>query len=78
MADRAGVRGVDESLSSRITHDVSLAAAKLSPPAAAMMFGFTLNEWVAIATLIYLALQSFHLAWKWQREWTRSRREGGA
>lgn len=25
----------------------------------------TLNEWVAIATLVYIGLQVLHLIWKW-------------
>ena len=62
-----------DSFTARVAHDTGLAGLKLSPPAAAMIFGFTLNEWVAIATLIYIALQAFYLAWKWQREWRRGR-----
>lgn len=44
---------------------VSAAAAKAAPPAivtsAAMLFGLTLNDWVAVATLIYVGLQIFFL-----------------
>lgn len=29
----------------------------------------TLNQWVMIATLVYLVLQIAFLAWKWRREW---------
>lgn len=64
----------DSSVTSKVAHDVGMAVAKLSPPAAAMLFGFTLNEWVAIATLIYIALQAFYLAWKWAREWRAGRK----
>lgn len=28
----------------------------------------TLNEWVAIATLVYILLQSAFLVWKWHKE----------
>ncbi|WP_394780580.1 hypothetical protein [Undibacterium sp.] len=44
---------------------VSAAAAKAAPPAlltsASILFGLTLNDWVAIATLIYVGLQTFFL-----------------
>lgn len=29
----------------------------------------TLNEWVAIATLVYIGLQACYLTWKWIREY---------
>lgn len=30
--------------------------------------GLTLNEWVAVATLIYVVLQIGFLIWKWRQE----------
>lgn len=36
--------------------------------AGAAVYGITLNEWVAIATLIYIGLQAAYLIWKWVRE----------
>lgn len=65
---------VQDSITAKVTHDIGVAAAKISPPAAAMMFGFTLNEWVAIATLLYIALQGFYLCWKWLKEWRAGRK----
>jgi hypothetical protein len=62
-----------DSFTARVAQDTGLAGLKLSPPAAAVMLGFTLNEWVAIATLFYIALQAFYLAWKWQRDWRKSK-----
>jgi len=48
--------------------ELTAAAAKVAPPIAVtganMFFGFTLNEWVAIATLAYIALQAFVLVRK--------------
>lgn len=45
---------------------------KASPPVAVSAYtaaqGLTLNEIVAIATLIYIALQVGYLLWKWWRE----------
>ncbi len=45
--------------------EVTAAAAKAAPPtivtSATMLFGFSLNEWVAIATLIYIGLQTVFL-----------------
>lgn len=53
-------------------------AVKSSPAVAvtgiAWMNGLTINEIVGIATLAYIALQALYLAWKWHREWKRSRK----
>ena len=53
--------------------DIQTAAIKAAPPVAvsagAAILGLTLNEWVAIATLLYIALQAFFLVRdKWWRE----------
>jgi hypothetical protein len=52
--------------------ELTLASAKAAPPVAIagsqVMFDLTLNEWVAIATLAYLALQTFVLL---RNEWRR-------
>jgi uncharacterized membrane protein len=49
--------------------DVLVEAAKAAPPVvittAVTVGGLTLNEWVAIATLLYIVLQSGWLVWKW-------------
>jgi hypothetical protein len=46
-------------------NEITTASAKAAPPIAVtgsqMLFDLTLNEWVAIATLIYIALQAFFL-----------------
>lgn len=51
---------------------------KSAPPVAvagaAWVFGLTLNDWVAVGTLTYLAIQGGYLLWKWYREWKRSRK----
>jgi hypothetical protein len=59
----------------KVAHDATMAGAKLSLPAGALLMGFTLNEWVAIATLVYIVLQSAHLTWKWLRDWRASKRD---
>lgn len=45
---------------------------KATPPATvtaiSWMNGLTLNEYVAIGTLIYIGLQAAYLVWKWVRE----------
>lgn len=54
-----------------ITTEAGVAAAKLAPPAAvvtAAANGYTLQDWVGIATLAYIVLQAAYLAWKWWRE----------
>jgi len=35
----------------------------------AVTYGLTLNELVAIATLVYITLQAAYLVWKWIREY---------
>lgn len=48
-----------------ISQSIATAATKASPAVAATLadkvLGLTLNDWVAIATLAYLALQAFFL-----------------
>lgn len=46
--------------------DVGLAVAKTLPPVT--MYTLTLNEWVAVATILYIMLQAAHLIWKWGRD----------
>lgn len=50
-----------------ITHEIGAAGLKASPPVAAAVF--TMNEWVAIATVLYILLQGAYLLWKWRGEW---------
>lgn len=46
--------------------DEAIAAAKITPAGlGALWAGFTLNEWVAIATLIYVLAQTGLLVPKW-------------
>ena len=49
-----------------MVRDVTMAGAKLLPPTT--VWALTLNEWVAVATILYIALQAAHLIWKWTRE----------
>jgi hypothetical protein len=48
---------------------------KSAPPVVvagtAWLFGLTLNDWVAIGTLAYLALQGGFLIWRWFREYKK-------
>lgn len=56
-------------------NDVAQEVWKATPPASvtawAWINGLTLDKWVAIATLVYIALQAAHLLWKWYRDWRR-------
>lgn len=47
-------------------HDVGVELLKLAPPAT--VAGLTLNDWVMLATLLYVILQALYLARKWMRE----------
>jgi len=46
-------------------NEVAVAVAKMAPPtivtASAGIFDLTLNEWVSLATLLYICLQAFFL-----------------
>jgi hypothetical protein len=54
--------------------DAVVAAVKSSPPVvvtAAAAAGMPLQSWVAIATLVYVMLQTAYLIWKWARDLRR-------
>lgn len=57
------------------THDIAVEAAKGTPAlAGAIAASMTLNEWIAVATGIYILIQSLYLLRKWWREekaWAR-------
>lgn len=55
-----------------VKETIAAEAVKSAPPVAvagsAWLFGLTLNDWVAIGTLTYLAIQGAYLLWRWYRE----------
>ena len=61
--------------------DEQLAVAKTVPAiAGATIYGLTLQDWVAIATLVYVAMQVGLLMpkyWRLLLDWRRSRSGGG-
>jgi hypothetical protein len=57
------------------THDVIKAGVEASPPAlyvGVRLSGISMPDWVAIATLIYILLQTAHLLWRWFRQAKRN------
>lgn len=52
--------------------EVAHEAAKAAPPvvvtSAHVIFGFTLNDWVLLSTLVYTGLLAGHLIWKFIKE----------
>lgn len=53
------------------THDIAIESIKAGPAVAgAVAATLTLNEWVAVATGIYIVVQIFYLLRKWWREET--------
>lgn len=51
--------------------DIANAAAKVSPPltvTGVAAAGYSLQEWVLIATLVYTILQTAHLIWKFFKD----------
>jgi hypothetical protein len=50
--------------------DLQSAAAKASPPVVYVgvsLLHISLPDWVAVATLVYVLLQTAHLIWRWYR-----------
>ena len=52
-----------------VMKEFQVEAAKALPAVSGVaIYGFTLNEMVAVATLAYVILQSAYLIWKWIKE----------
>lgn len=50
-------------------HDLKVQTVKAAPAVVGTVYAtLTLNEWVAVATLIYISLQVAYLVRKWIRE----------
>jgi hypothetical protein len=49
-----------------IGRDATSAVVKAIPPVA--VWSFTLNDWLAAVSILYVLLQVAHLIWKWRRE----------
>lgn len=66
-----GALGVSGRLSAQQREDISTSVAHTIPSIGATgvttVFGLPLSEWVAVATLVFIALQAGHLIWKWRR-----------
>ena len=67
-----GSLGVSGRLSAQQRGDISTSVAHTIPSIGATgvttVFGLPSSEWVAVATLVFIALQAGHLIWKWRRE----------
>jgi hypothetical protein len=61
-----------------VRQEIPQEVAKSIPPVAvtavAVVNNMTLSDWVAVATLGYIALQAGYLLWKWFKEWRGKRR----
>lgn len=58
-------------MNSRVT-EIAAEATKTAPPVAAMTVashGYTLQDWVWVATLVYIVLQVGWLLWRWWKAW---------
>jgi hypothetical protein len=58
--------------SQQVLRDVGGAVVKAAPPIA--VWSFTLNDWLAVASMFYVALQAAYLLWKWNAD-ARAREE---
>ncbi|KFJ11414.1 MULTISPECIES: hypothetical protein [Delftia] len=75
------VLGLANGLTAEHKNDLILAGVKSAPAVGASagavatqqteatLLGLTGNAWVIVATLILIALQVAHLAWKWRRDY---------
>jgi hypothetical protein len=54
----------------QLVQDLGVAAIKSAPPVT--VAAMTLNQWVAVATIAYIALQACYLVWKWRRDSRRA------
>lgn len=56
-----------------VTRDLAGAGLKSALPVgvtlASTVHAFTLANWVAVVTIVYVVLQTGHLMWRWFREW---------
>lgn len=48
---------------SEMVSDVVRAGLKAAPPVT--VWALTLNEWLAVASIFYIALQAAYLVWRW-------------
>jgi hypothetical protein len=55
-------------------HEAMRSAPPVAVAGSAWLFGLTLNDWVAVATLGYLALQTGYLLFKWYRDFKKGRK----
>jgi hypothetical protein len=58
-------------MASAVVHEGAKSAPPVIVAGAAWLFGLTLNDWVAVGTLLYLALQGGFLIWKWVKEYKK-------
>ena len=52
-----------------ITNETMKSAPPIAITVASTIGGLSLNEWMAIATITYIALQTGYLIWKWVKEY---------
>lgn len=61
---------------SEFGREAAVQGAAATPPVAvttaAVMGGLTLQEWMAVATILYIVLQAGFLLWRWHRAWRKA------
>lgn len=57
--------------------DIIAEGIKTAPPATVTLLatsnGWSMSDWVSLATILYIALQVGYLAWKWYKEYKASK-----
>lgn len=66
-------------MSPETKHEIGVQAALGTPSAIAVLWtkflGLTIDNWLGISGIIFIALQAGYLLWRWWRDLKRARRE---
>lgn len=61
----------------RMNTEIASEAAKAAPPvtviATSTLAGWSLNNFIGLATLVYIILQAGYLLWKWRRDYKQEK-----
>ncbi|MFA7239002.1 MAG: hypothetical protein WC091_02745 [Sulfuricellaceae bacterium] len=68
----------NDNTGAKMKHDVTVETGKFAIGGAGVtLYALTLNEWVAIVTIIYFITQWVYLIWKWWKEYNAPKAKKG-